>query len=162
VSPQHDHLQATNTGNGKTSDTVLPSSDHEVASPESQKQRETALNMLAAIERRLGDELSELQRDMRQVQASSANSASLDDLDARFKWLVEVVSDRFVTLGNQLVKIEREMIARQAAEPKAISPTNGASSNAVKPEHSQPIDRPSQPPVEILGLVNEGVEIRDK
>jgi hypothetical protein len=65
-------------------------------------QRREMLTMFAELERKIV-------RDIGQLQAELASAVSMDEMDERFQWLVEAVSDRFVALGNGLARIEREM-----------------------------------------------------
>ncbi len=81
-------------------------------------QRQATVKLFAEMQRKIVRDISQLQQ-----QTAPATAA---DLDARFQWLVEAVSDRFVTLGNELTRIERQL----AVAPSGARSGNGSANRS--------------------------------
>lgn len=101
---------------------ALPVHLKEAVASALETQRLAAVAMFGEIEQRILADIARVQEQL--VTATSGPEAgapgpgasssqeppaSVADLDARFQWLVEAVSERFVTLGNGLVRIERQL-----------------------------------------------------
>jgi hypothetical protein len=107
--------------------TALPEQLREVVSSALEAQRRSMFKAFGDMERKIVDDIAQLHDAMREAPEADATTAvSVTDLDSRFQWLVEAVSQRFVTLGNELARIDRHL----ADEPPLDTTTNGKGSNS--------------------------------
>lgn len=53
--------------------------------------------------------------------AASVSAASVSDVDERFTWLVEAVSERFVSLGNEIARIQRQLSDLAVGDPRTTN-----------------------------------------
>jgi hypothetical protein len=92
-------------------------------------QRRETIELFADMERRILGDIEELLVTLRPVRPEPDGGAvSVADLDDRFQWLVDAVSERFVTLGNGLARVERAVSEEPDPEP---APTSNRSSPTV-------------------------------
>ncbi len=110
---------------------ALPAEVTEATGSALEIQRQAAVKVFDAIDRKILADIRQLQDASRQVpQAQAGQPVSVVDLDARFQWLVEAISERFVTLGNGLARIEGQLAAEhpldRACHITAANGSNGA------------------------------------
>lgn len=92
----------------------------------------------------------------RRAPGRSGEAVSVADLDARFTWLVDAVSERFVVLGNEIARLQRQL----AGESRSTGIANGAPA----PAHPAPgsanggpaTDAPFPTPTPPAGVTNNG------
>ncbi len=110
--------------------TALPEQLREVVTSALEAQRRSMFKAFGAMERKIVDDIAQLHDAMRQApevpDAHATTAVSVTDLDSRFQWLVEAVSERFVTLGNELARIDRHL----AVEPPDDTTTDRSGTNS--------------------------------
>jgi hypothetical protein len=96
---------------------ALPDQVTEAVSSALQTQRRAMTDAVVEMQRRIVIDVGELLESVRpEVEPKTGGTASPDkvasvaDLDARFQWLVDAVSRRFVDAGDDLAQIERRLM----------------------------------------------------
>ena len=64
-------------------------------------------------------------KEMAALSAANDPAAIVAEFDARFEWLVNELSDRFVILGNELVRIEKRLADEGHVAPASIGHLHG-------------------------------------
>jgi len=104
---------------------ALPQQVHEAISHALELQRQETRAMFGDLRQRILDDIGQVRETLRPPADASSPAASVADLDNRFVWLVEAVSDRFVTLGNGLARVERHLAVEPAARGTADGTGDG-------------------------------------
>ncbi|MDP9073066.1 MAG: hypothetical protein M3N98_02630 [Actinomycetota bacterium] len=76
-----------------------------------QRQHSAILDDLAGLREQFTADIAQVADRVRQPSGLASQTVTIGQLDARFEWLVEEVSRRFVTLGNEVVRINRQLSA---------------------------------------------------
>jgi hypothetical protein len=120
---------------------ALPQQVRDAVSGALEVHRHETRRMFTEIEQKIVADIDELRDKLQAGLAATAGGAglgepevSLADLDARFQWLVDAVSARFVALGNGLARIER----RLDDEYEMVAPANGSTAARENPARENP------------------------
>jgi hypothetical protein len=82
-------------------------------------QSRASRRMLGEFERRVLADIDQLQHDVTSEFATADAAVTISDLDTRFTWLVEAVSERFVALGNEIARLVRGLDIPPDRDPGA-------------------------------------------
>jgi hypothetical protein len=115
-------VEAANAANQALAD--LPPKLGKAVSAALQQQRGAILNDLAALRKQLSADLGQPAGKERPPSDGSIQAVTVAQLDARFEWLVNELSDRLVVLGNEVARINQGLAPQGEAGLPSHLPVN--------------------------------------